>query len=416
MFNFPKIKNLPPYRLGDVAKRIHEIRSSGADVIDLSQLNPTIPPPQIAIDKLVQSSLISHNHRYSASAGIVSLRDGLSKYYQEKFSCEIVPNSEVVVTSGTKEGIVHLLMSILSPGDSVLVPVPTYPVHSAAAALAGVTSVGIPLWKSFEAFVEAGGVLDENSEYFFSRLKNRFVQTWPRPKAILINFPHNPTTTIVTAGFYERLVGFAKTNNCLLVNDFAHGDLFFEAKDRVSLLSVDGAKDVGVEIYSLSKGFCLAGWRVGAALGNVEALGALRSLKSYTDFGLFQPLQIAAAHLLMEEIKSGFSYINEVLTTYQYRRNLALDSLKALDWNIFTPKASPFIWAKIPSRFHSGGVDSFCSKLLEQKNVALFPGTAFDSEQENCVRISLIENESRLREAIRRIADFQQDGHEERIG
>jgi alanine-synthesizing transaminase len=404
---FPKIENLPPYPLGDIAKRIHEIRISGEQVIDLSQLNPTIPPPQLAIDALVQASLVPHNHRYSASSGISSLRETFAKYYLSKFNSNLDHNSEVVVTSGTKEAVIHLMMCMLSPGDSILVPVPAYPVHTAAAALLGVSFVGVPLWSNYQSFYEQNGVLSADSEYFFSRLKNRFLQTWPRPKVILTSFPHNPTTTIVTKSFYERLIEFSNQYNCFIINDFAHGDLFFEKNKSISFLSLENAKNYGAEIYSLSKGFCLPGWRVGAALGHAEVLNALKSLKSYSDFGIFQPLQIAATKVLTEEISNKVGYLNEIVETYSNRRKLICAGLRDLGWKINDSKATPFVWAQIPEQFENIDSSNFCKNLLEEYQVALFPGTAFDSEQVGCVRISLIENESKLREAVKRISIFQ---------
>jgi alanine-synthesizing transaminase len=350
---------------------------------------------------------VPHNHRYSASSGIALLRETFSNYYLNKFKVKVDPSTEVVVTSGTKEGVIHLMMCMLSPGDSILVPVPAYPVHTAAAALLGVSFIGVPLWSDYQSFFDSKGVLSGESDYFFSRLKNRFLQTWPRPKVILTSFPHNPTTTIVTKCFYERLIEFSNTYSCFVINDFAHGDLYFSESEAVSFLSVEKAKECGAELYSLSKGLCLPGWRIGAALGHVEALSALKSLKSYTDFGIFQPLQIAAAKLLSDEISNNGSYLKEIVETYDTRRKLVCGGLRDLGWDINNSNATPFVWAQIPKRFIDLESGLFCKELLEEYKVALFPGTAFDSEQSGCVRISLIENESKLREALKRIAFYQ---------
>ena len=403
--SYSKINNLPKYALGDVAKKVHEIRLSGKDIIDLSQLNPSLPPPQIALDVLVQASLKPSNHRYSSSSGINTLRESISKYYQWKFNAEVNPHSELVVTSGTKEGIFHLLMSMTNPGESILVPVPAYPVHTAAAALVGVSFIGVPLWENYDQLISCDGVLSSDSDYFFEGLSSRFSQTWPRPKVILTSFPHNPTTTIVTKCFYERLVDFSVKNNCIIINDFAHGDIYYDNQDIVSLLSIPNANKVSVELYSLSKGFSLAGWRVGAALGNSELISSLKSLKSYTDFGIFQPIQIAAAKLLEHEIQAD-SYIKDAVSIYKYRRELIVDSLKDLGLKVLKPKATPFVWASLPqnSKFKSGV--EFCTEVLESKNVAFFPGSGFDSSQTSTLRISLTENESRLRDAMSRLTSI----------
>ena len=404
--NFPKIKSLPPYHLGEVAKKIHELRISGVDVIDLSQLNPSMHPSQVALDSLVQASLKPHNHRYSASSGIYSLRESLCNYYNWKFNVEIDPNSEIAITNGTKEGIVHLLMSILSPGDSMLVPVPSYPVHTAAAALVGVNFIGVPLWRDYHSFKEDGGVLTSKSNYFFERLGNRFFQTWPRPKVILISFPHNPTTTIVSHCFYERLISFAERNSCLIVNDFAHGDLYYNSEDNISILSLPSAKKHCVELYSISKGFSLAGWRVGSASGNYEAIQALKSLKSYTDFGIFQPIQIAASKLLNHEISTAGEIVYENLQAYKSRRDLVISQLLEKGWDVNVTKASPFVWAAIPNNAEGLDSKSYCEEVLEKSHVAFFPGSAFDSQQKKTVRISLTENETRLRQAMSRLSKF----------
>jgi len=407
---FPRVESLPPYPLGEVAHRVHTLRSIGHDVIDCSQLNPNLPPPQVALDKLVQASLLPHNHRYSSSGGISALRQAFAQYYDKMFNVKLNADSEVVVTAGTKEGIAHLLLGILAPGDTVLVTVPAYPVHTAAVCLAGAGFVGVPLWGSYDAMKESDSILSSSSDYFFSRLKNRYFQTWPRPRLLLTSFPHNPTTTIVTQCFYERLLEFAIEHSVFLINDFAHGDLYFSEERKTSLLSIEGALDYCIEFYSLSKGFSLPGWRIGVAVGNPTLLSALKAVKSYVDFGTFQPLQIASAALLEFEVaskESGHGVISEYREIYHSRRDIVSTRLEALGWDVFSSHATPFIWARLPEKFQEIGSASYCTNLLEHEYVACSPGSGFDNEQFECVRFSLLENESRLREMLKRIERFQ---------
>ncbi|HMO17237.1 MAG TPA: aminotransferase class I/II-fold pyridoxal phosphate-dependent enzyme [Oligoflexia bacterium] len=415
--SFPRVKGLPPYSLGKIANRVHELRAGGKDVIDCSQLNPALKPPQLAVDKLVQVSLLPHNHRYSASGGIALLRTAFTEYYKTKFNVEIDANQEIVVTQGTKEGIAHLLQAILNPGDTVLVPVPTYPVHTASVCLAGAGFVGVPLWKSFDHMSEKNGILTGDSEYFFTRLENRYFQTWPRPRILVTSFPHNPTTSIVTKCFYERLISFASLHNLFIVNDFAHGDLYFSQEDRCSILSLPHAKEVAVEFYSLSKGFSLPGWRIGCGAGNANLLNALKSVKSYIDFGIFQPLQVAASELLKYESSydrnsarvdpnAESSVISDNTDLYRHRRDILKSILEQNGWNVISSRATPFIWCRLPEDMRSAGSQTVADLLLEKRHLACSPGQGFDSQQVDCMRFSLVESETRLREVSNRIRDF----------
>jgi alanine-synthesizing transaminase len=409
-YSFSRLEKLPPYALGHIAERVHALRREGEHVIDLSQLNPDLNPPQFAFDKLVQASLLSHNHRYSSSAGIGVLREAFADYYRVKFSGTLDPSSEVVLTGGTKEGLSHLLLSVISPGDTALVPVPSYPVHTASVTLADGSFVGIPLWENHFSMVQSKSILTGSSEYFFSQLESRYFQTWPRPRILIISFPHNPTTTIVTRCFYERLLDFAKTFNLFVINDFAHGDLFFNLNQCVSIMSVEGATEFAVELYSISKGFSLPGWRIGCAVGNKEFLSALKKVKSYTDFGVFQPLQIAAASLLKNELcllENGTSAVSEVSSTYKVRQEIVIEGLRKLGWSIPEVHATPFVWAELPRAFFGLGSDTFCTNLLDSTFVACSPGSGFHESLKLNVRFSLAPNESELRAALIRIEDFQ---------
>ncbi len=405
------LKNLPPYTIGHIAEAVNAFRIKGEDIIDCSQLNPIEAPPQAAIDRLVQYSLLPHNHRYTSSAGINALREAFAFYYNKSFNVEGINSAtEIAVTQGTKEGITALLKSILSPGDTALVPVPAYPLHTAAVALSGAGFVGVPLWKDYQTFSEARGKLTSESEYFFERLANRYSQTWPRPKVIITSFPHNPTGSVVTECFYERLIEFARSNKLIIINDFAHGDLYYNKKDTVSLLSNSQKSDLNkqqlVELYSLSKGFSLAGWRVGAALGDADIISSLKAVISYTSFGIFQPIQLSASKLLIDEANSSFnnSYIEDVRSNLSSKKELVLSSLNDLGWGTMNSLATPLLWASLPEKFK--GLDSFeaCKIILEKCRVAILPGQGFDPEQKNNVRISLNETELRLREGMSRIS------------
>jgi alanine-synthesizing transaminase len=399
-----RINNLPPYALSKVASKVHALRMDGRDVIDCSQLNPSLPPPQLAIDRLVEASLMPHNHRYTSSIGIVALREAFASYYASSFRVSLNPATEVVVTQGAKEACLNVLLSIVSPGDTALITTPSYPVHSAAISIAGGSFVGVPLWKDYQSYLNQEGVLDGNNEYFFNRLENRYEQTWPRPKILLTSFPHNPTASIVTKCFYERLLDFSIRNNVLLINDFAHGDLYFNGKDCCSLLSLESAKDNCIEFYSLSKGFALAGWRVGTVVGSAEIIKKVKSLNSFSGFGIFQPIQIAAAKFLNYSIKNPeLSVAKEHLHIYKDRQTLLIEGLTKLGWDICTPKASSMLWARIPEKHRIIGADEFCDRILEECLIAFSPGTGFDLQQKDVVRISLSENEKRLRELIRRL-------------
>jgi alanine-synthesizing transaminase len=406
---FHRLNSLPPYALGAIATRVHALRKEGHDVIDLSQINPDLPPPQSALDTLIQSSLLPHNHRYTSTSGISVLRAAFSTYYKSRFSAELDPDHEIVLTSGTKEGLSHLLLGILSPGDTALVPVPAYPLHTASVCLADGCFIGFPLWKSHDDMLENNSIITSKYDFFFTEIKERYSQVWPKPRILIVSFPHNPTTTIASLCFYERLLDFANAHDLLIINDFAHGDLFFEDSRCTSLLSVPGARDCAVELYSLSKGYSLGGWRIGCAAGSRKYLDALKKIKSYVDFGTFQPLQIASAKLLSHE---GSLHPDECLADqnrqlYRSRQEVLVEGLRELGWRVPEIHASPFVWAEIPEAYHSYSTEYFIENLLLKKLVACSPGTGFHETCKYLIRFSLSHEESRLREALARIEKFQ---------
>lgn len=392
-----KIEHLPLIALNEIAQAVNKARGEGRDIIDFSQLNPNIPPPGQAVEKLVQSSLQPTNHRYSSSQGISKLREAFCNWYANRFDVELNLDTEVVVTLGTKQGLSHLLLGVLSTGDTVLLPTPAYPIHQASVILAGAKLIDVALvssdeedrvWKNAEA-------LTENSESFFKRLEQAYQQSSPKPKIMILSFPHNPTTTVVTLGFMERLVAFAKNLGIFLIHDFAYADLSFDGFKTPSILQVPGAKEIAVEFYSLSKGLCLAGWRIGVCAGNPESIALLKKIKSFLDYGPFQPLQIGA----IKALESYKSIISETVEIYKSRRDVLVAGLKSLSWEIASPKGSLFVWAKIPSTFPLQNAKEFSSYLLEH-NVAVCPGDGFGEEYSKYLRFSLVVPEHRIRQAI----------------
>ncbi len=397
--DFFRVAQLPPYPLGEIADAVTAARVDGVDVVDLSQVNPSLPPPGFAIDKLVQASLQEHNHRYSSSRGISRLRSAFAKWYENRFDVSLDPDAEIVSTMGSKEGISHLLLSIISPGDTVVVPSPSYPIHMSAVSLAGGALVGIPLFASIEEARRSKHFLDDTST-FFERLELTVSRAWPRPRLMILNFPHNPTATSVDLSFFTRLVEFAKSHNMILVHDFAYADISFGSYRPPSLLSAPGARDVAVECYSLSKGMNLAGWRIGCCVGNKKVISALKKIKSYLDFGTFQPLQIAAAHLLGEHEKLAVEHIGFVSQEYRERRDIMVEGLKNLGWEVDEPLGSVFLWGRIPKEHRHLGSLSMGHYLLKEAQVAVCPGIGFDVDSNEFIRFALVEKERRLRLAL----------------
>jgi len=381
---FHRIVRLPPYIFGIVNQLKMEARRRGEDIIDLGMGNPDLPTPKHIVNKLIEAVKNPRNHRYSASKGIYKLRLAITGWYRKRYDVDLDPESEAVVTIGAKEGIGHLILATLGPGDVVLVPDPTYPIHAYSVVIAGGDLRSVPL----------AGDGD-----FFERLLTATKQTWPHPKMLIVSFPHNPTAKVVDLNFFERLVDFAKSQRLMIVHDLAYADIVFDGYQAPSLLQVNGAKDIGVEIYSLSKSYNMAGWRVGFAVGNPEMLTALARLKSYFDYGVFQPIQIAAIIALNEEQ----SCVQETSEIYRRRRDTLINGLKRGGWEIEKPRGTMFVWAEIPKNFQKMGSLDFTKYLLREGKVAVSPGIGFGESGEGFVRFALVENEARIKQAVKGI-------------
>ncbi len=385
MEEFPRIKRLPPYVFAQVDALKLEARRRGEDIIDLGMGNPDIPTPRHIVEKLIEAAQNPRNHRYSASRGIYKLRVAITEWYGRKYDVDLDPETEAIATIGSKDGIAHLALAVLGPGDVVLVPTPTYPIHSYCVVIAGGDLRSVPL-------------LDEEED-FFEKLQAAVRLTWPKPKMIILNFPHNPTTTVVDLSFFEKVVDFAKEHDILILHDLAYADLTFDGYKAPSILQVPGAKDVAVEFYTLSKSYSMPGWRVGFAVGNSRMIHALARLKSYFDYGMFQPIQIAAIIAL----RSDDSVVEGIVETYRSRRDVLVRGLNQIGWEVKKPKATMFVWARIPEPYREMGSLEFSKLLLREAKVAVSPGIGFGEGGEGYVRFALVENEHRIRQAIRGI-------------
>jgi len=381
---FHRMSRLPPYIFGIVNQLKMEARRRGEDIIDLGMGNPDLATPKHIVNKLIEAVKNPRNHRYSASKGIYKLRLAITDWYRNRYDVDLDPESETVVTIGAKEGIGHLVLATLGPGDVVLVPDPTYPIHAYSVVIAGGDLRSVPLMGEGD---------------FFKRLLTATKQTWPHPKMLIVSFPHNPTTKVVDLDFFERLVEFAKDHQLMVVHDLAYADIVFDGYKAPSLLQVKGAKDIGVEMFSLSKSYNMAGWRVGFAVGNPEMLTALARLKSYFDYGVFQPIQIAAIIALNEDQ----TCVREIAEVYQRRRDTLIHGLKRVGWEIEKPKGTMFVWAEIPKGFQKMGSLDFTKFLLREGRVAVSPGIGFGEYGEGFVRFALVENDSRIKQAVKGI-------------
>lgn len=384
---FRRIDNLPPYVFAEVNQRKSEARRAGIDVIDLGFGNPDIPSPPAVVAKLVEAATQAKNHRYSASRGIPNLRKAVADRYQRSYGVHLDPNTEVINTIGAKEGLSHLMWALVQPGDVALVPEPSYPIHIYAPVLAG---------------AEVRRVHLSTDADFFEGLTAAFRTSWPKPRVILTSFPHNPTTVTVDIDFFNRLVDFAHRNDVMLVHDFAYADISFDGYKPPSLLAADGAKEVAVELYTLSKSHSMAGWRVGFVVGNAEMVGALQQLKSYLDYGTFQPIQIASIIALNDHDE----YIDEVVGEYRIRRDALVNGLRRAGWEIESPHATMFVWARLPERFQHMGSLAFALDLLDNAAVAVSPGIGFGPSGDAYVRFALVENEHRITQAVRNIRKY----------
>ena len=379
---FRRITGLPPYVLTIIEGLKLELRRAGEDIIDFGFGNPDIPSPAIAVDKLAEAAQNARNHRYSASRGIPKLRRAVSDLYLRRFGVEIDPETEVVTTIGAKEGLSHVMWVLVGPGDTALVPSPSYPIHIYAPLFAG---------------AEVRQVRLGPDEDFLENLKEAWEHTWPKPRVAVLSFPHNPTTTCVDLAWMTNIVEFAKEREMVLIHDFAYADTAFDGYRPPSILEVPGAKDVAVELYTLTKSFSMAGWRVGFMVGNAEVVAALTKLKSYLDYGTFQPIQIASI-VAMNEAPDYPKEVNEI---YHARRDALCDGLNRIGWPVEKPKGTMFVWAPIPEPYREMGSLEFSKFLVSEGKVATSPGFGFGPGGEGYVRFALIENEQRIGQAMR---------------
>ena len=384
MTEFARLDRLPPYVFATVNEIKMEARRAGEDIIDLGMGNPDLGTPQHIVAKLIEAAGKSHNHRYSASMGITKLRKAIADWYGRRFDVDIDPDAEAIVTIGVKEGMSHLILVAIRPGDVVFTPNPTYPIHPYSAIIAGGDVRGIPVGPDQD---------------FFENLMNATKQTWPRPKIVILSYPHNPTTEVVDLDFFQRIVDYAKEHNILIIHDFAYADLVFDGFEAPSLLQAKGAKDVGVEFFSLSKSYSMPGWRVGFCVGNKETVAALRRIKSYLDYGIFQPIQIAAIIAL----NGPNDCVEQICQTYRERRDTLITGLSRIGWDIPSPKGTMFVWGRIPEQHGSMGSVEFSKFLIKEAQVAVSPGLGFGEYGDDYVRFALIENSMRINQAIRGI-------------
>ncbi len=381
---FGRIKRLPPYVFTIVNTMKIEARRRGEDIIDLGMGNPDQGTPQHIVDKLIEAVQNPKNHRYSASKGITKLRTAVCDWYKRRYDVDLDPESETVVTIGSKEGLSHLALATVEPGDVVLTTTPAYPIHPYAVIIAGGEVRSIPLRKDGDFFVD---------------MQEAFKNTWPRPKMLIINFPNNPTTTVVDGAFFQQIADFARENHIIVVHDLAYADLNFDGYKAPSFLQAKGAKDVGVEFFSLTKSYNMAGWRVGFCCGNRDVVGALIKIKSYLDYGMFQPIQIASIIAL----NGPQECVKEISGMYQSRRDVLIDGLDKAGWKVEKPRATMFVWAEIPEPFKKMGSLEFSKHLIKEAKVAVSPGIGFGEYGDGHVRFALIENEHRLRQAAKGI-------------
>ena len=381
---FRRITSLPPYVFTIIDTLKVEARRAGEDVIDLGFGNPDLPSPDVAVEKLCEAVHNPRNHRYSSSRGIPKLREAVADLYKRRFDVDLDPEIQVLNTIGAKEGFSHLMWVLLQPGDAALVPSPSYPIHRYSPLFAGAEVREMP-------FTTDGD--------FIAMLKDGWDYSWPRPRVIVLSFPHNPTTACVDLEFMEEVVGFARERDVVLVHDFAYADLGFDGYRPPSILQVPGADEVAVEIYSMTKSYSMAGWRVAFMVGNSGVVAALTKLKSYLDYGTFQPIQIAATVTLNE----ASEHPSEVCGIYQSRRDALCDGLNRIGWAIQPPKGTMFAWAPIPEPYRSMESVEFASLLVREANVTVSPGLGFGPGGEGHVRFALIENEQRIGQAVRNL-------------
>jgi alanine-synthesizing transaminase len=389
---FARIERLPPYVLAEVTRLKAAARARGEDIIDFGMGNPDQPTPKHIVDKLVESAQRGDTHRYSMSKGIPRLRRAITNWYRDRYNVELDPQTQAIVTIGSKEGLAHLALAMMSPGDAALVPNPAYPIHPYGFVIAGADIRHIPMNDEID---------------FFEEVEKAIVDSWPKPKVLVLNFPGNPTAHCVELEFFEKVVAMAREHEIWVIHDLAYADIVFDGYVAPSILQVPGATDIAVEFFSLSKSYNMPGWRVGFMCGNETLVSALARIKSYLDYGMFTPIQIAA----IAALEGPQDCVSEIRDMYQSRRDVLCDGLNSIGWSIKPPKATMFVWAKIPEAYANMGSLEFSKKVLKEAKVAVSPGLGFGSYGDDYVRFALIENEHRTRQAVRGLREmFRKDG------
>ncbi len=392
--DFPRIKRLPPYVFNIVNDLKAKARARGEDIIDFGMGNPDQPTPPHIVEKMTEAAQRGDTHRYSISKGIPRLRKAICTWYKNRYDVDLDPDSEAIVTIGSKEGLAHLALATVGPGDAVLVPNPSYPIHPYGFVIAGADIRHVPMVPGVD---------------FFDELEKAIKDSWPKPKMLVLNFPGNPTTQCVELEFFEKVIKIAREHQIWVIHDIAYADIVFDGYRAPSIMEVPGAKEVAVEFYTLSKSYNMPGWRVGFMVGNEKLVGALARMKSYLDYGMFTPVQVAAIHAL----EGPQECVQEICDMYQKRRDVLCAGLNAIGWEVTPPKATMFVWAPIPEQYKHMGSLEFAKKLLKDAKVAVSPGVGFGEYGDDHVRFGLIENEHRTRQAIRGIRDmFRKDAAE----
>lgn len=388
--DFPRIKRLPPYVFNIVNELKAAARARGEDIIDFGMGNPDQPTPKHIVDKLLEAAQRGDTHRYSLSRGIPRLRRAICRWYKDRFDVDLDPESEAIVTIGSKEGLAHLALATVGPGDAVLVPNPAYPIHPYGFIIAGADIRHVPMVPGVD---------------FFEEFEKAIKDSWPKPKMLVLNFPSNPTTQCVDLSFFEKVVEIAREHEIWVIHDNAYSEISFDGYVAPSIMQVPGAKDVCVEFYSLSKTYNMPGWRVGFMVGNKTLVAALARMKSYLDYGMFTPIQVAA----ITALEGPQDCVNEIRERYCARRDVLCEGLSAIGWEVEKPKATMFVWAPIPEQFREMGSLEFSKLLLKEAKVAVSPGIGFGDYGDDHVRFGLIENEHRTRQAIRGIRDMMKN-------
>ena len=390
---FQRIQRLPPYVFNIIGELKQQARAAGEDIIDFGMGNPDQPTPAHIVDKLVETAQRGDTHRYSQSKGIPRLRKAICDWYQRRYDVTLDPATEAIVTLGSKEGLAHLALATTGPGDAILVPNPSYPIHPYGFVISGADIRHVPM----------GDGVD-----FFEELDSAIRNTWPKPKMLVLNFPSNPTAHCVELDFFEKVVAIAREHEIWVVQDLAYADLCYDGYVAPSILQVDGAREVAVEFFSMSKSYNMPGWRVGFCCGNQQLVGALARMKSYLDYGMFTPIQVAA----IAALEGDQACVGEINAMYKSRRDVLCNGLNGAGWPVELPKATMFVWAKVPEPYRELGSLEFSKKLLEEARVAVSPGVGFGEYGEGYVRFGLIEKEHRTRQAIRNIKRMmKQDGN-----